>query len=384
MPPITAIPLTYRTPIAALLAAVLFALALRGWRASYALDAALIAAYAIQPRAFVLAAVLTVWRYTPFLANDIASLVGAEQAIGLTRAFWRVVLVGWQDAPAPQPKAATGKTVALSSPAMPLRALLIALNADPDRVPHTAIIGPSGSGKTTLATVVLSERPGLIVVLTAKEGDAWGGLPYVGIDDDATYTTAQQTFAALDSEVKQRLLSIKQQGDPGDWLTIVLDDFSALQSECPAAPAVVKLVARLGRALHLRLILLSDSALVKAIGMEGEGETRGNFAFVRLERGHSATLELAGPAVPVDLRGADRWAATVQLGGRAWGVSVPVPAAADSSVGTVPGTGNGNGTGNGTPIAVLRALRAAGWTREQARGSGCIFRDSDWTEAGKI
>jgi hypothetical protein len=220
--------------------------------------------------------------------------------------------------------ATTGKTTRLESaqPLLALNGLLAYVNARPDHVPHAAIIGPSGSGKTTLATVVLSERPGQIVVLTAKEGDAWGGLPYIGIDDDATYATAEQTFAALDQEVKQRLLNVKQRSDPGEWLTIVLDDFSTLQSECPGAAAVVKLVARLGRALRVRLIMLSDSALVKAIGLEGEGETRANFAFVRLERGHSATLEIDGVPMAVNVRGVDQLATVVQLAARAW-VCVP-------------------------------------------------------------
>lgn len=214
----------------------------------------------------------------------------------------------------------TPETIAQATPdqSLPARAWLDYVNAQPDRVPHVAIIGPSGAGKTTTATAILSDRPGGIVVLTAKEGDDWGGLPYVGIDDDATYRTANDTFDALSTEVKQRLLAVKQQRMTADWLTIVVDDFSTLVKEAPIAADVVKLVARLGRSLRVRLVMLSDSALVKAIGLEGEGETRSNFAFIRLRRGHAGTLEIEGSDVPIDTAMLDRFARAARLAPRQW------------------------------------------------------------------
>src|SRR5689334_4278318 len=80
---------------------------------------------------------------------------------------------------------------------IPTRAWLNHVNTQPDLVPHVAVAGPSGSGKTTLVTALLADRQGQIIVLTAKEGDHWGGLPYVGIDLDATYTTMRQMFKEL-------------------------------------------------------------------------------------------------------------------------------------------------------------------------------------------
>jgi hypothetical protein len=214
----------------------------------------------------------------------------------------------------------TPETLAQATAEQPLamRAWLDYVNAQPDRVPHLAIIGPSGAGKTTAATAVLSDRPGRVVVITAKEGDDWGGLPYVGIDRDATYATARETFAALEQEVKQRLVDAKDKRLTADWLTIAVDDFSTLVKEVPIAADVVKLAARLGRSLRVRLVMLSDSALVKAIGLEGEGETRSNFAFVRLRRGHSGTLDVEGADVPIDTAMLDQIARRANLKGRQW------------------------------------------------------------------
>jgi hypothetical protein len=200
----------------------------------------------------------------------------------------------------------------------PNNAWLDYVNGQPDNVPHLAVIGPSGAGKTTFTTAVLHDRPGQIVVITAKEGDDWGGLPYIGIDDDATYTTANKTFAAIDKEVRQRLIAVKQKRLTADWLTIALDDYSTLRIVCDEADEPFKLVARIGRSLGVRLIVLSDTASVKAWGIEGEGETRASFAFARLKRGHTGTLEIDEKQVPIDTSLLARVAEAAKLAPRAW------------------------------------------------------------------
>lgn len=280
-----------------------------------------------------------------------------------------------------------------------MRAWLDYVNTQPDAVPHLAVIGPSGSGKTTLTTAVLHDRPGRIVVITAKEGDHWGGLPYVGIDDDATYATANATFDALATDVKQRLVAVKQQRMTADWMTIVVDDFSTLVKECPIAADVVKLVARLGRSLRVRLIMLSDSALVKAIGLEGEGETRANFAFLRVRRGHTGTLAIEDRDTPIDTSACAVVARQAQLGSRAWRPArdpeqelaeliaprlfAPMAVLSDET----PQTNKQTHTHAPTRIALYRTWRANGITRDQARAirqsMGNGLDDAEWTDAGK-
>jgi len=159
------------------------------------------------------------------------------------------------------------------------------INDQPDKDPHIAIVGGSGSGKTTIGTAILAHRKGQVVIFSAKEGDTWAGLPYYGIDIDATYTTMRAALASIDTEVKRRLVATKQhKGLTDDWLTVVVDDFSTLLKEAPIAADIVKLVARIGRALRVRLIMLTDSQNVKAIGLEGEGESRSNFVFINLRK----------------------------------------------------------------------------------------------------
>ena len=164
------------------------------------------------------------------------------------------------------------------------------VNATPEQAPHLVVAGPTGTGKTTLVTGLLHTRPGQIVIITAKTGDAWGGLPAVVIDDDGSFTTAAAVFAALLVDVKRRLVATKHQRDPGPWLTVVLDDYPALRDACAAADETFILIARLGRSLRVRLIVLSYSGLVKELGLEGKGESRDHFVWIRLDRQRRASL----------------------------------------------------------------------------------------------
>ena len=190
---------------------------------------------------------------------------------------------------------AEGQVGVPAVPTLPVRSSasdwwVACVNATPEQAPHLVVAGPTGTGKTTLVTGLLHTRPGQIVIITAKTGDAWGGLPAVVIDDDGSFTTAAAVFAALLVDVKRRLVATKHQRDPGPWLTVVLDDYPALRDACAAADETFILIARLGRSLRVRLIVLSYSGLVKELGLEGKGESRDHFVWIRLDRQRRATL----------------------------------------------------------------------------------------------
>ena len=178
------------------------------------------------------------------------------------------------------------------------------LNDQHDALPHLMIIGVTGSGKTTTALAVLSQRDGECIILTPKPDDHWGGLPVTTIDDDASYTTLADTFASLETEVKRRLVAAKRFQPIPTTLTIVCDDWPVLAKECrPVSTHMFKLVARLGRAMRIRLIVLSQSERVKTIGIEGEGDTLDNFAILTLTRQREAQLEWRGSTMTLDLDG---------------------------------------------------------------------------------
>jgi hypothetical protein len=177
------------------------------------------------------------------------------------------------------------------------------LNDKPDRRPHTLIVGPTGSGKTTFTRAMLATRTGRVVVLTPKPDPFdWPGVPIITIDDDGTFGMLSQAFTAIHEELRARLVAAKYGRPLADTLTIVCDDWPVLARECTAASDVFKLVGRLGRSLRVRIVVLSQSARVKSLGLDGEGDTVANFARVMLGVDHTATLEQGGRTLPLDTR----------------------------------------------------------------------------------
>jgi hypothetical protein len=193
---------------------------------------------------------------------------------------------------APQQANGTTKQQATQSPqTLPLAQWLTLVNDRPDEVPHVGIEGATGTTKTTLAEAIVGNRPGQVVVITAKPDEhEWGGLPFVTIDHDGSFRTAEATLKALLDEVSRRLVAAKRRESVGTWLTVVLDDFTRLRQKCPSAAEFIELVGDQGRSIRVRLILITRSSLVDALGIKGQGDWRDNLVFIKLDRQRRATL----------------------------------------------------------------------------------------------
>ena len=185
-----------------------------------------------------------------------------------------------------------GQTTPQPPRVLRLREWLNLVNHHPDAVPHLFIEGGSGAGKTTLALAILGDRPGPIAIVGVKPDDQW-----TQAAEGYTYRSNEREpkLAALLDDVRRRL-------DDGDksGLTIVLDDFTRLASDHPAAVQLYKLVADVGRSLRIRLILIARGRQVKGIGASGESDLLDHFVFITVQRGHRATLEYDEEAHPLD------------------------------------------------------------------------------------
>jgi energy-coupling factor transporter ATP-binding protein EcfA2 len=207
---------------------------------------------------------------------------------------------------------------------MPIDVLGAGLNRYIDQHPHALIIGPTGSGKTTFTRALLAQRAGRIAVLTPKpDPDDWPGVPITTIDNNGKFTELTRAFVQLGDDIRIRLVAAKrgQKPDEADTLTIVCDDWPVLASECgKPATDLFKLVARLGRSLRVRLVILSQSERVKSLGLEGEGDAKDNFVKITLQPDHSAVIDriISATDFPINTSAAREIAALPQPTNRWW------------------------------------------------------------------
>lgn len=202
----------------------------------------------------------------------------------------------------------------------PLRpaAWLKTLNDEPDRAPHSLIIGPSGAGKTTLAAAVLGKRQGSTVVLSPKvNAGNWRGAEVVSLDDDGGYEPLAAALGALEHEKRRRIRVLRQEGAQAlTPLTVVLDETPELVRFVPDTGGFISSMSSIGRELSMRMVVLSTSERVGALGIKGRGDTLSNFVRVDLDRDRNAVLRDGIGVMPLDLGNVYEGAQRAQL--RPW------------------------------------------------------------------
>jgi hypothetical protein len=150
--------------------------------------------------------------------------------------------------------------------------------------PHVMLLGSTGDGKSTLAKHLAANCTAYTIVIDPHAApDDWGNLPVFG---------GGRKYAEI-AEIMQLLLNLLQvrfdARDRGvkqfEPIVIICDEYPAIIASTEAgkvASSWMKLISREARKVAIRLVVLTQSPEVKAIGLEGEGSVRDNFCFVRL------------------------------------------------------------------------------------------------------
>lgn len=148
---------------------------------------------------------------------------------------------------------------------------------------HCLIIGNTGSGKSTLTQWFASQCQKCKVYDPDAAPGEWENLEVVGRGGD---------FEAINQAMKNDLIELQtrieirsREGDKGllgHETCLIAEEFPALKDECEIAPDWLGKIARRGRKPKMFLIILSQSDNVKALGIEGDGAIRQNFAVIRL------------------------------------------------------------------------------------------------------
>ena len=150
--------------------------------------------------------------------------------------------------------------------------------------PHCMLLGSTGDGKSTLAKHLAANCTAYTIVIDPHAApDDWGNLPVFGAGRkyeqiaqimQVTLELLQVRFDARDQGVKQF-----------EPIVIICDEYPAIIASAIAgkiASSWMKLISREARKVSIRLVVLTQSPEVKAIGLEGEGSVRDNFCFIRL------------------------------------------------------------------------------------------------------
>lgn len=416
---------SYNLHIAVLLGLILMARAATHWRPALVIDALAVALYAVRPvpATLVFIPVQALIRYVPELARQVALAFRVQSPHGWTRALVLLLLPGLAcydapaaapatTAPSSYPPAVTGATTHLPEPsisaARPLGPgeWIAALNED-EAAPHLGIIGPPRLGKTTLALVLVSRRPGDLVIATPKaadDADAWGGAtcarPTIDLASQAVdWTPIAQAIGDVHFEMLRRNVENDVGAPP---LTIVIDELSTTIPNIPpvARRQLVELWA-MAPSCKIRVIVISQDVNARAWGVEGRRDILDSLVFARVAPGRRWSLGRLDPngrltdPTPLDTAGLDRQARAVRLRGREWGgrrqgAPCPVGAGVGAPPPPIPAQTNAHTqtqTDAEARIALYMEWRAAGMKKDMARAlrnaKGAGIDDVEWAEAGK-
>jgi energy-coupling factor transporter ATP-binding protein EcfA2 len=149
---------------------------------------------------------------------------------------------------------------------------------------HVLIVGDTGTGKSTIAQWLAYQVGGEITVYDSDASpDEWTGLNVVG--RKGNFSAIAEAMEADLEELQRRIELRGESGDKAlagmDSITIA-EEFPLLVSEVDIASQWLIRHGNRGRKPKRFIVALSQDDSVAALGIEGQGNARKNFRFVRL------------------------------------------------------------------------------------------------------
>ena len=148
---------------------------------------------------------------------------------------------------------------------------------------HILISGPTGSGKTHTARYLLQARRTAYVLDPHYTPGEWPNHCQViggGRNFPAIGAVIENMVHLMDERFKARALG-RTEFQP---VTLVTDEVPALAANLKDITGKLMQIAREGRKVRVYLLLITQSMLVRELGIEGHGEVRNNFATIRLKQ----------------------------------------------------------------------------------------------------
>lgn len=153
-----------------------------------------------------------------------------------------------------------------------------------DSAQRVLVIGASGTGKTNLLQWVVSRRAGGVLVIDPHAAPGkWGPAKVVGIGSnfpeiEATLDNLIELMVRRYQEIGQGL--VREGEHPR--LTIIIDEWMSIAYQCRNAQDVLVRLLTESRKAAFSVIIGSHSERVKSLGLDGKGDLRDGFLFIRL------------------------------------------------------------------------------------------------------
>lgn len=204
---------------------------------------------------------------------------------------WRINGIPADPTPAELATYQAWLTSRATRPTLPGPLLLDAPQAIPELLPildsaqRVLIIGASDSGKTNLLQWVVSRRTGAIVVIDPHSSpNKWPKSARVvgaGSNHPEIETTLDNLIGVMVQRYKEISAGLVREGEHPK-LTIIIDEWMSIAYQCQNAQDVMVRLLTESRKAAMSVIIGSHSERVKSLGLDGKGDLRDGFLFVRL------------------------------------------------------------------------------------------------------
>lgn len=150
--------------------------------------------------------------------------------------------------------------------------------------PVILLNGAQGTGKTAFALHLAAERPNALVI-DPKPRTPWPQSADKIIGRGYNWQTITNALANLIDEMESRYnkMSRDHSYNPAE-MWIIIDEWPSLATNVDDAADILKRIIFEGREAALRMILITQSADVRTLGIEGQGALREAFTFVNLSK----------------------------------------------------------------------------------------------------
>jgi hypothetical protein len=152
---------------------------------------------------------------------------------------------------------------------------------DFSRSPHFGIVGATGDGKSTLTKLLTCLMGGYKIAIDPHQAaNTWHPLHAVGANGN--YQEIESWMIALMELTKYRYSVRTADTDVFEPIVVLLDEFPAILNSCKISKEFLRMMLFESRKVQIRLLLMTQSDTVEALGIKGMGQMRDCLQYVRL------------------------------------------------------------------------------------------------------